>query len=49
MSRDPKSKDLVFYLQLEERPPTAGCMELLEKYSKIPKDEISDHVAAVVG
>ncbi|KAE9371809.1 hypothetical protein N431DRAFT_342609 [Stipitochalara longipes BDJ] len=47
MSEDPKSKDQIFYLPLSERAPTPAFRDLLENYSKIPKDEISKHLEEV--
>jgi hypothetical protein len=43
-----KSKEQSFYLNLSENPPTAGFNELLKRYSRIPKEEISNHIEKVV-
>lgn len=47
MSLDIRSKDQVFYIPLERRPPTQGCRELLHKYSKIPSDKVNEHISKV--
>jgi len=43
-----KSKEQSFYLNLSENPPTAGFYELLQKYSKVPKEETYKHIEQVV-
>lgn len=46
-SQDIRSKDQIFYLPLEKRPPSKGCRELLENYSKIPARDVDSHLASV--
>lgn len=46
-SADIRSKDQIFYLPLEQRPPTAGCKQLLESYSQIPAQDLDAHISSV--
>ncbi|TVY84629.1 Methyltransferase trt5 [Lachnellula suecica] len=44
---DPKSKDQSFYLKLSDRPPTAAFTDLLETYSGVRTEDVSQHIEKV--
>lgn len=47
MSEHIRSKDQIFYLPLEKRPPTEGCRKFLIEYAKISDDDLDEHLKDV--